>query len=308
MPHLRRLTIYGTRREGMFKHIAESDLVITTYALLRRDLEEMEKYEFNTVILDEAQNIKNPNTITARAVRRINARMRLCLSGTPIENNPLRALEPVRIPHAGLPRFAACLPARHRQAHQGRRRRDAGISAHPRAPLHPAPHQGRSGQGPAAQGGERHLLRAGRGAGRALRRPCPQAAGAGAGRRGRKGPGQEPDVHPGRPAQAAADLLPSAPAQARHAPASPTICPPASSTPSRTWCRRSWKAATRCWSSRSSCRCCTSSGSGWNSRNCPSATSTARARTASSRWTGSTTARTSPSSSSPSRPAARAST
>ena len=87
VPHLRRLTIYGTRREGMFKHIAESDLIITTYALLRRDLEEMEKYEFNTVILDEAQNIKNPNTITARAVRRIRARMRLCLSGTPIENN-----------------------------------------------------------------------------------------------------------------------------------------------------------------------------------------------------------------------------
>jgi len=87
VPGLRRLTIYGTRREGMFKHIAESDLIITTYALLRRDLEEMEKYEFNTVILDEAQNIKNPNTITARAVRRINARMRLCLSGTPIENN-----------------------------------------------------------------------------------------------------------------------------------------------------------------------------------------------------------------------------
>lgn len=87
VPGLKRLTIYGTRREGMFKHIAASDLVITTYALLRRDLEEMERYEFNTVILDEAQNIKNPNTITARAVRRINARMRLCLSGTPIENN-----------------------------------------------------------------------------------------------------------------------------------------------------------------------------------------------------------------------------
>jgi len=87
VPKLRRLIIYGTRREGMFKRIASSDLIITTYALLRRDLEEMEKHEFNTVILDEAQNIKNPNTITARAVRRINARMRLCLSGTPIENN-----------------------------------------------------------------------------------------------------------------------------------------------------------------------------------------------------------------------------
>lgn len=87
VPKLRRLVIYGARREGMFKHIGDSDLIITTYALLRRDLEEMEKHEFNTVILDEAQNIKNPNTITARAVRRIRARMRLCLSGTPIENN-----------------------------------------------------------------------------------------------------------------------------------------------------------------------------------------------------------------------------
>lgn len=87
VPQLRRLIIYGTRRENMFKHIEKSDLIITTYALLRRDLEEMEKHEFNTVILDEAQNIKNPNTITARAVRRINSRMRLCLSGTPIENN-----------------------------------------------------------------------------------------------------------------------------------------------------------------------------------------------------------------------------
>ncbi len=87
VPNLRRLIIYGTRRENMFKQITSSDLVITTYALLRRDLEEFEKFEFNTIILDEAQNIKNPNTITTRSVRHINARMRLCLSGTPIENN-----------------------------------------------------------------------------------------------------------------------------------------------------------------------------------------------------------------------------
>ncbi len=87
VPDLKRLIIYGARREGMFKKVADSDLVITTYALLRRDLEELEKNEFNTVILDEAQNIKNPNTITARSVRNIKARTRLCLSGTPIENN-----------------------------------------------------------------------------------------------------------------------------------------------------------------------------------------------------------------------------
>lgn len=87
VPNLKRLIIYGTHREGMFKQIAEADIVVTTYALLRRDLEELEKHEFNTIILDEAQNIKNPNTITARSVRHMHARMRLCLSGTPIENN-----------------------------------------------------------------------------------------------------------------------------------------------------------------------------------------------------------------------------
>ena len=87
VPLLSRVIVYGTRREGLFRRIASSDLVITTYALLRRDMEELEQHEFNAIILDEAQNIKNPNTITARSVRQINAKMRLCLSGTPIENN-----------------------------------------------------------------------------------------------------------------------------------------------------------------------------------------------------------------------------
>ncbi len=86
-PALKRLTVYGAKREGMFKKIADSNLVITTYALLRRDLDELLNYEFQSIILDEAQNIKNPNTITARSVRRLRGKMRLCLSGTPIENN-----------------------------------------------------------------------------------------------------------------------------------------------------------------------------------------------------------------------------
>ena len=87
VPDLNRVIVYGTRRENIFRKIADADIVITTYALLRRDLEELEQYEFNAIILDEAQNIKNPNTITTKSVRNINARMRLCLSGTPIENN-----------------------------------------------------------------------------------------------------------------------------------------------------------------------------------------------------------------------------
>ncbi len=89
VPGLKRLVIYGSRREHLFDEIPGSDLVITTYALLRRDLDDLLEHEFNTVILDEAQNIKNPNTITARSVRKLNARFRLCLSGTPIENNLL---------------------------------------------------------------------------------------------------------------------------------------------------------------------------------------------------------------------------
>jgi SNF2 family DNA or RNA helicase len=87
VPNLKRLTIYGAKREGLFQHIKDSHLVITTYALLRRDLDELLKYEYASVILDEAQNIKNPNTITARSVRKLDAGLRVCLSGTPIENN-----------------------------------------------------------------------------------------------------------------------------------------------------------------------------------------------------------------------------
>ncbi|WP_028586740.1 DEAD/DEAH box helicase [Desulfocurvus vexinensis] len=87
VPGLTRLTIYGSRRDNLFHHIGESHLVLTTYALLRHDLEELQKFEFNSIILDEAQNIKNPNTITARSVRKLDAKLRVCLSGTPIENN-----------------------------------------------------------------------------------------------------------------------------------------------------------------------------------------------------------------------------
>ena len=89
VPDMNRLVIYGAKRSGMFKQIKSSDLIITTYALLRRDLEELKEYQYNAVILDEAQNIKNPNTITARSVRKLSADFKLCLSGTPIENNLL---------------------------------------------------------------------------------------------------------------------------------------------------------------------------------------------------------------------------
>ncbi len=89
IPSMKQLIIYGSKRENLFKEIPSCDLVITTYALLRRDLEDLNKYDYNSVILDEAQNIKNPNTITARSVRKLKSKFRICLSGTPIENNLL---------------------------------------------------------------------------------------------------------------------------------------------------------------------------------------------------------------------------
>jgi hypothetical protein len=63
-----------------------ADVVITSYALLRRDEEFLQKYEFAYVILDEAQNIKNPLSATARAAKKLRSAARLALTGTPIEN------------------------------------------------------------------------------------------------------------------------------------------------------------------------------------------------------------------------------
>ncbi|MEV6321593.1 DEAD/DEAH box helicase [Nocardia sp. NPDC051787] len=66
--------------------IAAADLVITTYALLARDVEELGRQPWDRVVLDEAQHIKNAGTRQARAARSLPARHRLALTGTPVEN------------------------------------------------------------------------------------------------------------------------------------------------------------------------------------------------------------------------------
>ncbi|AKS41104.1 DEAD/DEAH box helicase [Wenzhouxiangella marina] len=86
-PDLKVLTLHGPERKGQFQWIDESDLVLTTYPLLSRDAAELIAHEFHLLILDEAQSIKNPRTRAAREVRRLRARHRLCLSGTPLENH-----------------------------------------------------------------------------------------------------------------------------------------------------------------------------------------------------------------------------
>ena len=64
----------------------ERQLVITTYGLLPRDLEHLGSVKWSTVVLDEAQMVKNPNTKAAKAVRLLDAEQKLALTGTPVEN------------------------------------------------------------------------------------------------------------------------------------------------------------------------------------------------------------------------------
>lgn len=74
-------------REELIKNIKDYDVIITTYNLLKRDIDIYKQIEFDYCILDEAQNIKNPNSQNAVAVKEIRAKTRFALSGTPIENS-----------------------------------------------------------------------------------------------------------------------------------------------------------------------------------------------------------------------------
>lgn len=85
-PTLTTLKLSGTERKQFFKHIPEFDVVITSYALVRRDIEKLKDINFRYIILDESQNIKNAMSQTAQAVKKLNATHKLALSGTPIEN------------------------------------------------------------------------------------------------------------------------------------------------------------------------------------------------------------------------------
>ena len=85
-PNLKYLVLSGVERKTQFKNIPKYDVIITSYALVRRDIEELKKHEFRYVILDESQNIKNATSQTSRAVKELRARHKLALSGTPIEN------------------------------------------------------------------------------------------------------------------------------------------------------------------------------------------------------------------------------
>jgi superfamily II DNA or RNA helicase len=85
-PTLKTVIWQGADRAKLRDELDDADVMITSYALLRRDEELLEELDFRYVILDEAQHIKNPMSHTARAAKRLASERRLALTGTPIEN------------------------------------------------------------------------------------------------------------------------------------------------------------------------------------------------------------------------------
>lgn len=86
-PDLKLLSLHGKERAEHFPLIAEHDVVLTTYPLLWRDEAALLEHNYHLLILDEAQTVKNVSSQAAQVVRRLNARHRLCLTGTPLENH-----------------------------------------------------------------------------------------------------------------------------------------------------------------------------------------------------------------------------
>lgn len=88
-PKMETLVIDGipNQRKKLIGEIGKYDIIITSYSLLQKDIDQYAELSFNYVILDEAQHIKNRGTRNAKSVKRLNAEYRLILSGTPIENS-----------------------------------------------------------------------------------------------------------------------------------------------------------------------------------------------------------------------------
>lgn len=86
-PTLNPIAFHETDRDSFLKQLKAGDVVVIGYALLQREIDKLAEVKWGTLVLDEAQAIKNSQTQTAQAVRRIDADWKLALTGTPIENH-----------------------------------------------------------------------------------------------------------------------------------------------------------------------------------------------------------------------------
>jgi superfamily II DNA or RNA helicase len=86
-PSLRVILYNACDRQAVVRKLGKGDIVVVSYGLLVREVENLARVRWGTLVLDEAQAIKNAQTKTAQAVRKIRAKWSLALSGTPIENS-----------------------------------------------------------------------------------------------------------------------------------------------------------------------------------------------------------------------------
>lgn len=87
-PQVKVLLVYGNaaQRKKLLEGAGETDVIVTSYELLRQDLKQYQQMEFYCCVLDEAQHVKNQTTQISKAVKQVNCRQRFILTGTPIEN------------------------------------------------------------------------------------------------------------------------------------------------------------------------------------------------------------------------------
>jgi len=86
-PNLKVLILQGSDRKQYFDKIEQHDLILTTYPLIVRDYDTLSEINFYTIVLDEAQNIKNPKAKATKLLKTLKTRYRLALTGTPMENH-----------------------------------------------------------------------------------------------------------------------------------------------------------------------------------------------------------------------------
>lgn len=88
-PDLQIFDYTGTAREKNLDNFLGKDLILTSYGITRLDIDLLKQFHFNYIILDESQAIKNPTSNISKAVRELNSRHKLILTGTPLENSTL---------------------------------------------------------------------------------------------------------------------------------------------------------------------------------------------------------------------------
>ena len=86
VPGMKVLNLTGAERQDRWPQLSQVDIAVTSYAILRRDVDKFAAYQFSAAILDEAQHIKNRSTQNSLAAKQLKAQQRLVLTGTPIEN------------------------------------------------------------------------------------------------------------------------------------------------------------------------------------------------------------------------------